>query len=87
MKLIPTTAEVYCALMSAHWKQETLKIYGSCTQVEEGYIMTSYYLAGSDYPLIRAESTWDSRDGYKTSEDREHKYWLYILEKEDDEWT
>lgn len=81
MKLVATTGAVYGALMRAHQKDGTLEIWSVCTRMEEGYIMTTYSLKGSDYPLIRAERTWDPREGSKT--DRVHKYWLCALETDD----
>lgn len=87
---IPTTAEVWAVIHASH--RGRLQVYGSFSDPngtfnggagEHGVMETLYSLGGTDYPILKARSEWDIKDGKRVNET--HKYWLCVAVKRSDE--
>lgn len=83
---VPTTAQVWAAIMDAHRPQ--LQVFESFSNPDghafggggtRGEMMTVYGFAGSDAALIGARTTWDivcNDDGTTRRENESNAYWL-----------
>lgn len=81
-RVVETTYDVWKAIKNAH---PELRVFGSCTEVERGYIFTSYGFPDSDYPIMQAETRfdwqWNESGGFDEQVNVEHKYWLCLPKK------
>ena len=82
---IETSAEVWAVIMARH--RDDLKVFSSYSNPDgrcelgsgKPEMMTEYGLSGADFPIMRAETTWEKhpeKDYERVNE--KHRYWLII---------
>ena len=84
-KRVPTTAEVWSAVMAAH--RDAMGVFSSYSAPGgdmfgnplKGVMLTEYGFKGSDVPLIGAETHWDidSEESHKRKNETT-KYWFCV---------
>jgi len=89
-KVISTSAEVWSAIKARHHSE--LVVFGSYSapdgdpygRDDQGRMMTEYGFKDADYPLMRAETTWNiNREDPAKRENEKHQYWLFMLLNDD----
>lgn len=70
-KRVKTSYAVWSAIRKQH---PELRLFSSYTAPEKGITFTSYGFPGSDFPIMEAETTWDT-NAYG---DETHQYWLCL---------
>lgn len=84
---LPTTAEVWAVIHARH--SDDLKVFSSFSDPTgtavggdgiHGRMETVYGIAGADYPLIGARTTWDIGDNNERKNKRT-EYFLFAVEK------
>ena len=85
---IPTTREVWAAVMAAHPDMVVFSSYsapgGDQFNVSNGRMFTSYGFNGNDYPIIEAETTWEIDPVNSANRINEtHEYWLCSAREDD----
>jgi len=86
-KKIETSSEVYSAIFTKHRKDlVTFSTYSTPDgdpfgNMQQGLMLTSWGIKGSDFPLIEAQTTWDidrtPGNQYKRNNEA-HQYWLCL---------
>lgn len=83
--VIPTTKEVFAVLHASH----DLKVFSSYSEPHGSYrgqynlcgMFTEYGVDGCDFPILRAETTWDKpEEGSYVRANETHRYWLCIAD-------
>lgn len=78
-KRVLTSAEVWAVIRARHPEMCVFSSYSEPSSENGGCMFTSYGFNQGDYPVIEAQTTWDTdqESPHKRINER-HEYWLCI---------